>query len=176
MNVLVLVMQNRRMALLLHRRRNAAHDERDPRRDVSFEYVERIHPVDPHHGRRRVSHDAARAAGVRRGDDGREVSDMNLGAEQRMRHRPSDQRRRDVVEERRQHEHHDEHDERAFPVVRQEARQHRGHMRLLEVARQQRESEQQTQQVGENHPLLRQMHKEPRNAAASPETREPELV
>ncbi len=152
-NILVLVMQYRRMALLLHRRGNTAHDERDARRHVRLEHVERIHAVDPHHGRRRVSHDAARAAGVRGRDDRREIADVDLGAEQGVRHGAADQRRSDVVEKRRQHEHDHEQRETTLPVVRKEARQHCGHARLLEVPRQQRKTEQQAQQVGENHPL-----------------------
>jgi len=61
MNIFVLVPQDRRMALLLQRRRNAADDERHAGANVGFHHVERIHAVDPHHGRRRVADHAARA-------------------------------------------------------------------------------------------------------------------
>ena len=76
----------------------------DRRRDIGLDHLERRHAVDPHHRRRRVADDAARAAGVRRGDDRGEVADVHLAAEHDARDRSADQRGRDVVEERREHE------------------------------------------------------------------------
>ncbi len=101
---------------------------------------------------------------------------MDLGAEQRVRHRAADQGRGDVVEERGQHEYNHEQREAALPVVRKYSRELRGHARFLEVSRQEGEAEQQTQEVREDHPLLVEMREEPGNAAAGLEPREGELV
>ena len=60
----------------------------------------------------------------------------------------------DVVEERRHHEHAGEQHEAAFPVIRQQVRQHLGHAALLEVIGPQREAQQQPEQVRERAPLV----------------------
>ena len=91
---------------------------------------------------------------------------MHLGAEQLVRHRAADQRRGDVVEERRDHEHHHEQHERALPVGGQEARQHQRHAALLEMPRQEREAHEQQEEVGEDHPLVREVAQQPADARA----------
>ncbi len=71
----------------------------------------------------------------------------------RSRHRAADQRRGDVVEKARQHEHHHEQHETATPVVGQVIGQPGRHVALLEVPRQQREPHQQAEQVREHDPF-----------------------
>lgn len=78
---------------------------------------------------------------------------MDLAPEHHPCNRPTDQRRRDVVEERRQDEDHHQQQERAFPVVGQQSRQPRGDIARLEVLRQQREAEQQSEEIREQHPF-----------------------
>ena len=70
---------------------------------------------------------------------------------------------------------HEQH-EAALPVVRQEVRQHLGHVAALEMVREQREAEQQAEQVGEDDPLVRQVRREPAEARAGLEPGEAELV
>jgi len=73
----------------------------------------------------------------------REIADVDLGAEQRVRHRPADQRAAAIiVEERGQHEYDHEQREAALPVMREYSRELRGHTRFLEVPRQKGEAEQ----------------------------------
>ena len=93
-----------------------------------------------------------------------------------MRHGPADQGRRDVVEEAGKDPNHDEEDKGAFPVVRQESRQDHGHMALFEMAREQREADEQTKEVGEDDPLVAKMRNEARHTGASLEAGETELV
>ena len=73
-------LHDRRMRVLLQRGRDAAHDQRDARRHVGMQHVERAHAVDPHHGRGGVADHAARAARVRRRHERRDVTDVHLAA------------------------------------------------------------------------------------------------
>ena len=50
------------------------------------------------------------------------------------------------------------------------------HAAFLELPRQQREPHQQVQQVGEQHPLVLYVRREPAQAAGVPDADEPELV
>ena len=95
-----------------------------------------------------------------------------LRAEHDAGDRAADQRRGDVVEERRQHEDHHQQHERALPVVGQQLRQPRRNAAGLEMLRQQREAEQQAQQVGEQHPFVAEVRDEPRQARPFGERRE----
>ena len=101
---------------------------------------------------------------------------MDLSAEHGVRHRPADRRRGDVVEEGRQHEYHHEQHERALPVARQEPGQQRRHLAVLEMLRQQRETEQQAQAIGEDDPLMGQVGEQARDAVARLEPGEGEFV
>src|SRR6185437_15422649 len=67
-----------RMPPLLERGRNAENHQRDRGRDVRLEDGQRRHAVDPHHRRRRVADDAARAARIRCRDDRGEIADVYL--------------------------------------------------------------------------------------------------
>ena len=154
------------MTLLLQRGGNATDDERDARRDVGVQHVERADAVDPHHRGRRIAHDAAGAARVRGRDDRGDVADVQLALEHGAGHRAADQRRGDVVEEARQHEHHDEQHETAAPVVGQVVGQPPRHVAFLEVPRQQREAHQQAEQVREHDPLVVQVAGQPAEARA----------
>ena len=88
-----------------------------------------------------------------------EIADVDLAAENVPRHGAADQRRGDVVEEARQHEHDDEQHEAALPVVGQEGRHLVGHAALLEMPRQQRKAHQQQEQVREDHPFVLQVQR-----------------
>ena len=98
---------------------------------------------------------------------------MHLAAEHRVRHRAADHRRRDVVEEARQHEHH-------APAARSRPSSRRagsaaarpGSRLSSKWLRQQREAEQQQQQVGQDHPLVQQVRAEARDAGAGLEAGE----
>ncbi len=79
---------------------------------------------------------------------------MDLLVEQGVRHGAADERRRDVVEERRQHEDEHQQDEGPLPVVGEVARQHLRDLALLEVPRQQGEAEEQAEQIEDHHPLV----------------------
>ena len=70
---------------------------------------------------------------------------MRVAAENRPRHGAADRRRRDVVEERRQHEDHDKRDQAAVPVIGQVVRQLGRYPALLEVPGQEGKAEQQTE-------------------------------
>ena len=118
----------------------------------------RAHAVDPHHGGGGVAYDAARTPRVGRRHDRREIADVHPGPEELVRHRAANERGGDVVEEAGQNEHDDEHREGALPVVGQHVREHHRHPALLEVARQERKSHQQGEQVGENDPLVLHVH------------------
>ena len=96
---------DRRIAVLLQRRRNAEDDEGDSGRDKGLEHAERAHAVDPHHGRGGVANHASRAAGIGGRDDGREIADVHLAAEHLLRHGAADQGGGDVVEKARDHGH-----------------------------------------------------------------------
>ena len=73
---------------------------------------------DPKHCRRRVADDAARAAGVRRGDNCREVADADATFEDMPRNCRADQRRGDIVEERGDNEHENQKHHTTGPIVR----------------------------------------------------------
>ena len=146
--------------------RSAADHQCDRGADIGVQHRDRADAVDPHHGGGGVADHAARTSRVGRGDDGSEVSDMDLSAEHGVRHRPADRRRGDVVEEGRQHEYHHEQHERALPVARQEPGQQRRHLAVLEMLRQQRETEQQAQAIGEDDPLMGQVGEQARDAVA----------
>ena len=77
---------------------------------------------------------------------------------------------------RRQNENHYQQHERALPVVRQEARQHCGHLAFLEMLRQQREAEQQAEQVGEDHPLVQHVQPEAAQSRAGLESGKTKFV
>ena len=70
---------------------------------------------------------------------------------------------------------HEQH-EAALPVVGQEVRQHLGHVAALEMVGQQREAEQQAEQVGEDHPLVRHVQREAAEPRAGLEAGERQLV
>ena len=164
------------LALLLHRSGYAAHHQRNGGGDVGVEDGERAHAVDPHHGGGGVADHAAGAAGVGRGYDRREVADVDLVPEHGRRDGAADERRRDVVEERGKHEHHDEEQEAALPVVGKEVRQHLGHLAALEVVRKQGEAEQQAEQVCKDHPLVRHVRRQAGKPGAVLEPGKGELV
>ena len=82
---------------------------------------------------------------------------MDLAAEHVARDRAANDRRRNVVEEARQHEHHDKQHQAAFPIVRQQRRHLVGNGAFLEMPRQQRKSHQQQEQIGEERELVAQM-------------------
>src|SRR6185295_6482695 len=65
---------------------------------------------------------------------------------------------------------------RAFPSRRQESRQHDGDAALLEMPRQQRESDQQQQQVDQSDPLMMQMVDQAACAGDGREASEEQLV
>ena len=111
---------DRRVAMLLERRRNGEDRKRDDGGDIGLHHRQRTDAVDPHHRGRGVADDAAGAAGVRRRDDRGEVADVDFAAEHMARHGAADQRRRDVVEEARQHEHDHQQRDAALPVVGQD--------------------------------------------------------
>jgi hypothetical protein len=157
---------NRRIAMLLQRGRNAEDDHRESGCRVRLEDLQRADAVDPHHRRGRVAHDAPRPAGVRRGDNRREVADVDPAAEHHAGDRPADECGGNVIEEARQHENHDQEDEAALPVARQEARENGRYATCLEVLRQEREAQQQAEQVGEQHPFMGEMRDEARGAGA----------
>ena len=160
------VLGDGRVALLLQRGRDPEHKHRRARGDIRFEHLQRMDAVDPHHGRRGVADDAARAARVGRGDNRREITDVNLVAEHRARDGTADERRRDVVQKAGQHKDHHQQDESALPVVRQELGQSRGDIARLEVLGQQRKPEQQSEQIHEQHPFMAKMRKPAAHAGA----------
>ena len=101
---------------------------------------------------------------------------MDLAAKNSVRHRTADQRGRDVVEKRGQHEHHHQQNEGTLPLARQVLRQHGRHLAVLEMLRQQREADKKAQQVGEDDPLVREMADQSRDAVAGLESGERKLV
>jgi hypothetical protein len=115
-------------------------------------------------------------AGVRRGDDRREIADVHLAAEHHARDRAADQRRGDVVEERRQHEDH-RRAARSRPSSRRAAigaaTPAPGWPRNASTAaRSRREAE----QVREQHPLVAEVREEAAESRAFAERRPHELV
>ena len=70
----------------------------------------------------------------------------------------------------------DEQDEAALPVVGQEARQDRRRAAVLEMLGEEREADQQPEEVGERHPFVADMRREPGKAGTLLEVGEEELV
>jgi hypothetical protein len=101
---------------------------------------------------------------------------VHLPAEHRSRDRAADDRRGNVVQERGEHEDHHQQHEPTLPVVGQESRQDRRNAAFLEMVGEERESEQQQQQVAQDHPLVDQVHPQPRQARTGLEPGEAELV
>ena len=101
---------------------------------------------------------------------------MNLALEELMRHCAADQRGGDVVEKAREHEHHDEQDETAFPVVREVLGQDDRHMTLFKMPREQRKAHQQTEEIGQNDPFVLEMADQARETGTSLEACEDQLV
>ena len=167
---------DRRVALLLDRRRHGEDQHRDDGRDIGLHDAERADARDPHHRRGGVADDAAGAAGIRGCDDRREIADVNLALEHVPRNGAADQRGGDVVEEARQHEHQDQQHDAAPPVVRQQCRHRIRNPALLEMPGQQRKSHQQQEQVAERDPLMRHVVAEAAEAGAVFEAGEDELV
>ena len=174
--MLRVLQHDRRVTLLLQGGGDAADDQRDGSRNVGVQHADRAHAVDPHHRGGRVADDAARAAGVRRRHDCGDVAHVHAPAEHALRDRATDQRRGDVVEEARQHEHQRQQQEAATPVVRQQVGQPPRQPALLEVARQQREPEQQHEQVGEHRPLAAEVTEQAGKARHTVETSRRQLV
>ena len=170
------VLHDRRMAVLLERRRDAVDQEARDRRDIGLEHRQRADAVDPHHGGGGVADHAAGAAGVGRRDDRGEIADVDFALEHVARHRAADQRGRDVVEEARQHEHDGEQREPALPAVGQERRHLVGNAAVLEMPRQDRKAHQQQEQVREDHPFVLHVQAEAGQSGAELEAGEDQLV
>ena len=101
---------------------------------------------------------------------------MDFAAENMTGHGAADQRRRDVVEEARQHEHDHQQRNAALPVVGKIGGHRVGHAAHLEVAREQREAHQQQEQVGQDHPFVLHVQREAGEAGAEFEAGEDQLV
>ena len=116
------ILDDRREALLLPARpgrRRRGRPRPPPRRRAARRAARRRRSTSSWSWCRRSRCPSRRAFDGR--DDRREVADVHLVRGTRAsRHRPADQRRGDVVEERRQHEHDREQHEAAVPVVGQE--------------------------------------------------------
>jgi len=146
-----------RMALLLNGSGHREDQHRNDSRDIGLHHGEGTDARDPHHGRGGVADDAARSAGVRGRDDRREIADVNLALEHVPRNGAADQGGGDIVEEARQHEHQDEQDNAALPIVRQQRRHLIRNPAFLEMPGQQRKPHQEQEQIGERDPLMRHM-------------------
>src|SRR5919198_77020 len=109
-------------------------------------------------------------------DDGGEVADMDLPAKHVARHRASDQRRRNIVEEARQDEHDCEQREAPLPVIRKNGRHRVWHTASLEVTREKRKAHQQQEKIGENDPLVLHVDGEPANAGTKFESGKGDFV
>ena len=101
---------------------------------------------------------------------------MHLAAKHGHGDGAADHRRRDVVEKARQHEDHHQQYETALPVIGQKFRQPRRYLAFFKVLGQYRKAEQQAEQVGENHPLVREVQAEARDAVAGLEAGHQQLV
>ena len=98
---------DRRIALLLHRRRHAEDHQRHAEPTEGFQHLQggcRRSTSSWSWCRRPRCRPCRRR--WRRRDDGRQVADVHLAAEHRVRHRRRRSWRGDVVQEARQHEHH----------------------------------------------------------------------
>ena len=145
-------------------------------RHISIEYLQGGHPGDPHHRGGGVADHAARAAGIAGGDDRGEKADVHTLLVEHGGHGAADHRGRDVVEEAREHEHQQQQHETAFPVVRQVIRQQGGQSAAFEVVCEQRESQQQSEQVGERHPFVGEQCQQTGHTGHAGEIPEAELV
>ena len=143
--------------MLLHRCRHREDQERDGGCDIGFEHAEGTDARDPHHGGRGVADDAAGPAGVRSCHDAGEIADMDFALKHMPGHRAADQRRGDVVEKARQHEHQRQQHEAAFPVVGKQRRHFIRNAALLEMPGQERKPRQQQEQIGQYDPLMQHM-------------------
>jgi hypothetical protein len=85
-----------------------------------------------------------------------------LCAEHDARDCATDQRRGNVVEEGRQHEDHDQQYEGALPVIGQQRGQPCRNLACFEMLRKQREAQQQSEQIDEQHPFMRKMQNQTR--------------
>ena len=170
------ILLDRRVALLLNRRRHGEDQHGDDGGDIGLHDRERTDAGDPHHGGGGVADDAAGAAGVRGRDDRREIADVNLALEYVPRNGAADQRGGDVVEEARQHEHQDEQHDAALPVVRQQRRHLVRNPAFLEMPRQQRKPHQKQEQIAQSDPLMRHVVAEAGEARAVLETGEDQFV
>ena len=101
---------------------------------------------------------------------------MNLAVEHVSRNGAADQGGGDIVEEARQHEHQDEQDNAALPVVRQQRRHLIRNPALLEMPGQQRKAHQEQEQIGERDPLMRHVVAEAGQARTVFETGEDQFV
>ena len=148
------VFLDRRVALLLDRRRHGEDQHRDDGGDIGLDDRERTDACDPHHGGGRVADDAAGAAGVRGSDDRREIADVNLAPEDVPRNGAADQGRRDLSRKLTDEHQHQQHDA-ALPVVRQQCRHLIGNPAVLEVPGEQRKPREQPEQIRNYHPFVR---------------------
>ena len=101
---------------------------------------------------------------------------MDLALEDVPRDRAADQRRRDVVEEARQHEHQEKQCHAPLPVVGKQGRHLIGNSAFLEVPGQKRKSHQQQEQIGEHDPFVRHMLAKAAESRAEFESGEGQLV
>jgi len=141
-----------------------------------MQHLERAYARYPHHGRSGIADDAARAAGIGRRNDCGDITEVHFAAEHRRGHGPADHRRCDVVQKTRQHENDQQQAESALPVIGQKIGQQLGGAAVLEVLRQQREPDQQSQQIAQDHPFVPKMRYEPCHPRTGLEAGEPELV
>ncbi len=122
-----------------------------------MQHQERAHPGDPQHGRRGIPNDAAGAAGVRGGDNRREITDTDTILEHMPRNGRADQRRGDIVEERGDGKHENEKHEASGPVVGQSGRHPIRHTARFEMAGKQRKANQKQKQIGDENPFIGEM-------------------
>ena len=144
--------------------------------DVGVQHIERRDAVDPHHRRGGVADDAARAAGVGRGDDGREKADVHLARNSVCAIAPpisaaamlsrNDDSTNTIASSAKQ----------PFQSSGSSRGSASGHVALLEMARQEREAEQQARQVRDDHPFVRQMRDQPVEARPGRERAEQQLI
>ena len=170
------VLENRRVPLLLQGRGHGENQQRHEGGDIGSKDGQRAYARNPHHGGGRVAEHAARAAGIGCGDNGSKVADVDLAAKYVPRDRAADDRRRNVVEETRQHKHDHEQQQPARPVVRQQRRHLVRHGAFLEVTRQQSEAHQQQEQVREQRKFVTEMKAEAGQPCALLEAGEDQLV
>ncbi len=167
---------DRHVPVLHPRRRDAEDNHRHCGRQEGTDHGKRADPVDPHHRRRRVTEHGAGTAGIRGGDDGGKIADMDLAPENAGRHRGADQCRGDVIEKAREQEDDDKKHERPHPACWQQLRQDFRHAAVLEMAGQKRKADQQAEQIDQQHPLMRHVQAESSQAFSGLEAGEQDLV